>query len=120
MSGKVRAWEISNPDGFDNSGESLVVFADTRGRARRLGAGEFDTEFTAVNVRRLPEFDEYAALRHMPDAVLLAHGWLVPCAGCGEIVEDYVDEDDPMQPAVVGDDVYHLCCVPSEVVAHVG
>lgn len=84
------AWVASNPD----EGHSCVVYADTRGQARRAGLGELSEndsclEFTGVRVRRAKEWDgEKAPTRRQ----LFDAGWWFMCSGCERPCSN---EDEP-------------------------
>lgn len=73
----LKAWAVRSED-YETG---CVVFAETRGKAHRLGVSELDEEWTSIRVKRAPEFDELA-----PGPVTrldyIARGWWTICA-CG-------------------------------------
>lgn len=88
-----------------------VQFANHDVVARREGANELNTEFGDVECTRYPAFDQYAP--HVPDAVLVEHGWWFTCMQCGLKICN-APEDDDGEPIVL-DPVYagdHVFCTP--------
>jgi hypothetical protein len=64
------AWHVAYDD------EGLLVFAPTRGKARRLGASDLGMDFVDPTVRRAPEYDAFAAdPRTLTAADCDARGW---------------------------------------------
>jgi hypothetical protein len=73
---------------FDTS--ACVVFAESSGKARNLGAKELDCEFVEVTFcRRLPEFDQYAHLDRITDRIYIENGWGSGCPKCERICDEY-------------------------------
>ena len=50
----MKAWTVQNR--YENW--CVLIHAETRGKAKAAGCGEIDSEFTEVNVRRLPGLDD--------------------------------------------------------------
>ena len=75
----MKAWVVTTP----NEENSCVVFAETRGQARRMGQsdlGSFD-EYMDYDCRRAKQFDSFAETGEVPVAVLLKDGWNYDCFG---------------------------------------
>lgn len=95
LSGEV-AWEVSYADDDDPACEiayartplGAVLVAQARSACDLTEYGEVASGVTAT---RAPQWDAYAP-DGPSDAVLLAAGWNVPCAGCGEFAHDGGDE----------------------------
>lgn len=60
----------------------VVVFATTRGQAKRLVAEEFCADFVDVRVNRSPEFDCFESEGHVPEVALFEAGWYLECSSC--------------------------------------
>lgn len=65
---------------------SYIVFADTADEAKSLVARAegYAGETDGIKVRRNPKFDAYFN-KYIPAVALLADGWELECADCGEI-----------------------------------
>jgi len=76
----LKAWTVIDP----SEESSIVIFADTRGKARMFGAGELGScyEFIDYGIKRSPEFDKYAEQGEVPLSVLMEHNWWIECRGC--------------------------------------
>lgn len=87
-------------------GTSIIVYAETAGKARSEIADSNDSglRFTEIRVYRAPWADEYGDWNKIPPEVLLDHGWYLPCCCCGKYAVD--DED----VTVVGGKVYCRDC----------
>lgn len=88
-----KAWKVW--DDYDEDGRMVVVHADTRGKAKRLGAGQLDcSEWTSLNATREPGFDGL----HGDDLIRaqLRAGWWFGCAAyhCQKVVRDYSDDEE--------------------------
>ena len=84
MNAYVLTWE----DCDERRGE--VVFAADATAARAAGARFGLTSNDVVDVRPAPDFDVYASEGRVPLAVLLAAGWVYPCASprCERVIDD--------------------------------
>ena len=78
-----RAWFAQYAGDSDTS---QILFATTRGKARKIASNAAETEYTdpCLRVVRAPQFDQYASVGRAPDAALLKDGWWVNgCTLCG-------------------------------------
>lgn len=75
---KIKAYQVNEVEC------SVIVFEKSNVAARRVGAGELNTEFEYIeSCRRAPEFDKYASLGSVPLKVLVQdHGWMTECNKC--------------------------------------
>lgn len=73
----LKAWAVRSED-YETG---CVVFAETRGKAHRLGVSELDEEWTSIRVKRAPEFDDLAP-GPLTDLQYFQRGWWLHCA-CG-------------------------------------
>ena len=103
----MRAWAVQNP----REGVSVVVFAQTRGRAQVLGAQFHDEFFMDVRTKRAPLFDGLTPDGLTPRAYS-ERGWWVHCCGRGCPVEQVFDDE----AVIVGEDVFcsPKCAAASE------
>lgn len=79
----AKAWKVTEP----NEGYAEIVFATSRGRAK-LVSRYYDGDFLALDVRRAPDFDEFAPQGRVPKEALLAKGWWWTCYKCNERVTE--------------------------------
>ena len=84
----IKAWKVSGEDG-----EGFVIFAETRGQARMLGAWDLDEEFTNVSATRAPSFDALVGKTLTPRDYI-ERNWWYPCAGIGCSRNCYGDDED--------------------------
>ena len=82
----MKAWTVERPD----EEFSVVVFAETRGKARASGASQDGMyDYIDYGVKRSPEFDKYAEQSYVPISALLENGWWYECLGCrARIIQD--------------------------------
>ena len=85
MAEAMRAWSVQDP----NREVGVVVFAESRGKARAIGCGQLDAEWLDVEVKRAASFDDLAGKQITPQDYL-ARGWWQACVRC----RCYVHEDD--------------------------
>jgi hypothetical protein len=84
---KLRAYAVLEK--FEMTGD--IFFAHKAIYAAKAGANTFtDGELGAVQCRRAPWADEYAAVG-VPAKVAVLHGWRFECSGCGREVDEYID-----------------------------
>lgn len=83
---KVKAYHWND----EQTGYSLIVWAETPGRAKRQIADSEGMNFIDVNVCRLPWADKYTNMDEIPAKEYFAHGWQLCCCNCGEL---YPEED---------------------------
>ncbi len=115
-----KAWLVEDPS--SDEGEMVVVHAQTRGVAKKIGLAELNehgyTEWTSLRVTRAPEFDGIYG-DEMTRAQLAA-GWYHGCYTCREHVRSEVvpgevyDEGHLSAPYVLRHgDVYcsAKCCI---------
>ena len=75
---------------YDFDASACVVFAETRGKARSLGAKELDCQFEEVYFcRRLPSFDQYAHLDRITDRIYIENNWAQGCPKCERLCDEY-------------------------------
>lgn len=81
---------------------SYIVFADTADEAKSLVARAegYAGETDGIEVRRNPRLDAYSD-KYIPAVALLAAGWELECADCGEI-----NSEDNGLPTYKGDKAY--------------
>lgn len=91
----IRAWSVND---FDRE-RGVVVFAETRGKARAIGCGEVDSEFMEVEVRRASEFDCFGSAEKIRRLDYLKLGWWQGCKHCGGYVHADDDNDPHYSPA---------------------
>lgn len=84
-------------------GTTIIVWAETAGKAKAYIADENDVAFVNVKVYRVPWADEYGAMERIPPEVYLDNGWWLACSKCG----DTVLEDSAV---VVDGEVYCIEC----------
>jgi hypothetical protein len=91
---KRKAWCGTNSDGYP----SEIVWADTRGQAKSLLAGQLEIDFTEVEyVRRFPALDDFDGdlIEYLLDA-----GWFWECTQCnrhtGKEYEGFVRDGESM------------------------
>ena len=93
---------------------SKFLFTTRERDARKIAAGEFSTDpdDPSIELRRAPEFDQYAP-GPVPPQALLDAGWWITCAECQHHVseegcDDCADErgdGEPMPPPVTWGDM---------------
>lgn len=89
-SGGLLAYQID--EGFE--GESAIVFATHRTKAKSDGAAELGLNYVEIqSCRRVPELDAYAP-GPVPPLVLFQRGWWFECAHCTQ----------PIRPGQLADD----------------
>src|SRR5665647_2788090 len=99
---KNESMDCHTPD----EGRSIVVFADTRGKARANGAREEGMyDFTEYSVTRSPTFDKFSGQGIVPIEALLQAGWWVECDGC----ERHLHQDCINDGSAVMIDGYPYC-----------
>ena len=91
--GKLKAYIVEDKW---NSAGSIVVWAETRGKAKSnaLYNDVFDScEYTDLRTTRVKDFDKYADTKKVPIQELLNMSWWFYCSGfCGrEINQDDID-----------------------------
>lgn len=81
---------------------SYIVFADTVDEAKSLVACAegYANETNGIEIRRSPKLDAYSD-KYIPAVALLAAGWELECADCGEI-----NSEDNELPTYKGDKAY--------------
>lgn len=99
MAEQRRAWSVQDP----NREVGIVIFAESRGKARTSGAGQLDSDWLDVEVKRAASFDELDGKEITPRDYLL-RGWWQGCTRC----LDRVHEDDE-DGAFVNADGYAVC-----------
>ncbi len=109
----MKAWLVSDPDG---DAGSEIVYADTRGEARSIGAQTFlDLEWTSLSVKRLPKWDDRE--NSPPTAKeLLADNWLVGCWHCEALCSG---EDEP-PPEWIDDKLVCAACAANRTAKAAG
>lgn len=75
----MKAWIVREKWG---EGSSVIVFAETRGKARSEGASELDRDYMEVSINREARYDQYADKGEVPLEVLLKDGWWWTCKEC--------------------------------------
>lgn len=108
----VKAWHVQYHDAGDEP--SVIVFAETRGKARAAGAGELDAAYIDCTALRAPAFDGVTSEEELM-RMQLALGWWFGCMGpkCDVHVCDE-DNDGHLTPYVLrGGSVYcsSACCI---------
>ena len=116
------AWVVKpNSDSHDEDMGSHVVHAPTRNKARALGCGLLDLDYTEVQAKRAPQFDGLTGSQLT--RAQLADGWYLPCGGCDTVLtsdgEVSYPDDDTDEIATAGryvfrgSDVYcsSSCCM---------
>lgn len=78
----MKAWFVSPLS--EQTG--YIVFADTSGKARRIGVGVLGEEFVDVSVKRLPAMD--GDPHPVKPREYLSIGYFVFCAGCERVIGD--------------------------------
>lgn len=76
---KVLAYSVETND----PEESTIQFATSNAAARRQGADEIGTDFSAVSCRRAQWADQYANQRFIPAKAYIDAGWWFDCNHCG-------------------------------------
>lgn len=76
----TKAWKV---DGYE---QSVIVYADTREKARLRGAGRLDGEYMEVAAKRAPEFDGLGPTGPSDADLFLKHGWWFEC-NCGAMAD---------------------------------
>lgn len=81
------AYSVHVDDPYEPS--AVIVFAKSNIEARRQGASQLDCdEIGGLRCLREPWADAFEINRKIPAAEMLAHGWMLPCAGCEQIISD--------------------------------
>ncbi len=100
---------------------SVIVFAETRGKARYRAARELEVDqFTDRELRleRKPQFDQYVERGRVPDAALLKDGWWIDgCSKCGRGGQLSASDIEDGEAYILGDDVLCLECARAAGVA---
>lgn len=78
------AYCITTPD----EDTSYIVFADSPGRAKQSCDAMAHYEFIEIRAKRLPQFDHFEGLGHVPLSAALAAGWYTRCRGCEMPIHD--------------------------------
>lgn len=91
----MKAWAVRDTD-YESA---CVVFAETRGKARRKGVAELDEEWCSIRVKRAPEFDDLAP-GPVTERQYVERGYWVFC-DCGA-----QRPPDSEEMVTVGDAVY--------------
>lgn len=88
-----RAWVVHGPHGWTEDDGAVVVYADTRGQAKALGAHEMGMDFTDSRCRRAAAADGFGDHFSVPDEVMREIGFCGEdawrCESCG--LADYSD-----------------------------
>lgn len=81
---------------------SYIVFANTADEAKSLVACAegYANETNGIEIRRNPKLDAYSD-KYIPAVALLAAGWELECAACGEM-----NSEDNELPTYKGDKAY--------------
>ncbi len=94
-----KAWKVECPDGL-----AVVVHAETRGRARSLGASElgYQWEYMDYRATRFPAFDN----RRVSPLALIGEGWWWQCGACQVVLDEERINDDELEPVESGHDLF--------------
>ena len=99
----MKAWKVEEQWGDEHA---CVVHADTRGKARSLGASElgYESDFIEYRATRYPLFDD----RTPTPLDLIKDGWWWECAECGTMLDTESEDDDgnPVDPIGDGNDIF--------------
>jgi len=74
--------------GTDYEGCGIVVFHHHGLAARRLAAEAKGEDFDSIELRRAPEFDQYANQGYVPQMDLIRAGWWFECAHCAARIDE--------------------------------
>lgn len=83
-----KAYHVQYENSWDDY--SCIVFAETPGKAKSLGASELECEFTEISkCKRAPEFDKYAGTDRLHDRAYIENNWSAPCPKCERPCDEY-------------------------------
>lgn len=77
----MKAWSvIVDPE----EGASIIVWAETRGKAKTSAMKEtdYDMDYVDIRPRRAKWADGYSDMDDIPTEVYLENGWCWPCSEC--------------------------------------
>lgn len=83
----LKAYEWDN----ESDGYSMIIYAETVGKAKYEIMCEQDENFTDIRVKRIPWADKYAD-SEIPAEEYINHGWWLPCAN-HECTNEHLDEE---------------------------
>ena len=87
----MKAFKVESKLGCEGVGK--IVFAESASKAKSICyRSERDfSEYTALTVHRLPEFDKYEP-GPIPHTALVEAGWWFECEHCGRHIEECTQE----------------------------
>lgn len=99
----MKAWQADSAASCE--GFAVIVFADSRGKAKSLALGRDElngAEFGDVRIKRAPKFDGREANPPSLFELVTEQGWFTDCVHCETRIERDADEDpgegEPRRP----------------------
>lgn len=103
---KIKAWEVRDPGGDCEPGESclVIIFHHRRKKALEIGADQMGVGAEHLEVEHRPGFDRYADQGYVPRDILLEQGWWFECCFCYRWIQR--ENEDIKEVVIDGREIY--------------